>query len=89
MSDRDGGCRQRVSSSQGDVECEQYAMCSGALASSTTGLSSMSAQVDSKSNKAVPSFSGFLPRALDTVVAPPTQCRSVTCLSPAVPNLLL
>lgn len=73
---------------RGDVEWEQlsHAMCVCAEAPNTAGLRGPSARPDSQSNKAVPSFTGCLPRASDTVVAPPTQGRSVTCLSPAVSN---
>lgn len=94
VSDRDGECRRRVSSLSGGCGVGAAVMCNVcvcvlAQATNTTGLSSMSAQVDSKSNKAVPCFSGCFPRALNMVITPPTQGRSVTCLSPAVSNWLL
>lgn len=63
-----------------DVKWEQlsYEMCACAQATNTA--------CQLRSNKAVPSFSGCLPRALDMVVTPPTQARSLTCLSHAMPN---
>lgn len=77
MRDAGGG-----SASLRDVKWEQlsYAMCACAQATNTA--------YQLRSNKAIPS-SGCLPRALDTVVTPPTQARSLTCLSNAMLNQLL